>query len=355
MDNVYNRSLFAAKARPARNKLSRMGGIMSSSPELMEAQRNSVPSASSGVGAPMIQTAPMPMAPMPMAPMPMAPVPVPQPVAPTIPMGFEPGGPVDITEAPRLITPTSVAVSGTALFTGLFNDFLGRSGEDFTNALGEKFSSKEAAEAAALEKKDSLDAAVATENTDNIVNTVLDQSGLPLNDESKQDFARTVFGMENVNDIDEINRRIADVAIGSTIGKGPDEFAQAVLLGLGEYKKTATARAAGTGSSSFTKDRTALRAYQDRKADLLRSTSEGDLPDGLSVDQFASQLALKELLETYPLDQIPPQLLPQGGGQPPPQGGDTGSVTVTTQADFDALPSGSVYIDSEDGKPYTKP
>ena len=351
MDNVYNRSLFAAKARPARNKLSRMGGIMSSSPELMEAQRNSVPSASSGVGAPMIQTAPIPM----------APVPVPQPVAPTTPMGFEPGGPVDITEAPRLMTPTSVAVSGTAYFTDLFNNFLGRSGEDFTNALGEKFSSKEAAEAAALEKKDSLDAAVATENTDNIVNTVLDQSGLPLNDESKQDFARTVFGMENVNDIDEINRRIADVAIGSTIGKGPDEFAQAVLLGLGEYKKTATARAAasaaGTGSSSFTKDRTALRAYQDTLDSLTRSLSDRDLPDGYegTVADYAAEQALKQVLKTYPADQIPPQLLNPAGGQPPPQGGGAGSVTVTTQADFDALPSGSVYIDSEDGKSYTKP
>mgnify|MGYP003627955627 CR=1 FL=1 len=181
------------------------------------------------------------------------------------------------------MTPTSVAVSGTALFTGLFNDFLGRSGEDFTNALGEKFSSKEAAEAAALEKKDSLDAAVATENTDNIVNTVLDQSGLPLNDESKQDFARTVFGMENVNDIDEINRRIADVAIGSTIGKGPDEFAQAVLLGLGEYKKTATARATGT---------TAAGAEKSRQEYLYKSVFDATYKAALEVDPENAESAL---------------------------------------------------------------
>ena len=345
MDNVYNRSLFAAKARPARNKLSKMGGIMSSSPELMEAQRNSMPSESSGVGAPMIQTTPMAMAPMAMAPMAMAmpmamptpmqqqaPVPGPQAAGPITPMGFDDGGPVDITESARLITPTSVALGSVALFTGAFNDFLGRSGEEFTNALGEKFSSKEAAEAAALEKKDSLDAAVATENTDNIVNTVLDQSGLPLTDESKQDFARTVFGMENVNDIDEINRRIADVAIGSTIGKGPDEFAQAVLLGLGEYKKTATARAVATasgGTTGFTKDRTALRAYQDMVDSLTRSLSDTDLPaeyEG-TITEYAAEQALKEVLKTYPTDQIPPQLLNQGGGQPatskpePPAGG----------------------------------
>jgi len=256
------------------------------------------------------------------------------------------------------MTPTSVAVSGTAYFTDLFNNFLGRSGEDFTNALGEKFSSKEAAEAAALEKKDSLDAAVATENTDNIVNTVLDQSGLPLNDESKQDFARTVFGMENVNDIDEINRRIADVAIGSTIGKGPDEFAQAVLLGLGEYKKTATARAAGTGSSSFTKDRTALRAYQDTLDSLTRSLSDRDLPPDYegTVADYAAEQALKQVLKTYPADQIPPQLLNPAGGQPPPQGGGASLTVIGKNPETGQLiannPDGSgTFVDATTGEP----
>tara|TARA_R110000803_G_scaffold149700_1_gene215150 strand:- start:34 stop:858 length:825 start_codon:yes stop_codon:yes gene_type:complete len=238
----------------------------------------------------------------------MAPVPVPQPVAPTIPMGFEPGGPVDITEAPRLMTPTSVAVSGTAYFTDLFNNFLGRSGEDFTNALGEKFSSKEAAEAAALEKKDSLDAAVATENTDNIVNTVLDQSGLPLNDESKQDFARTVFGMENVNDIDEINRRIADVAIGSTIGKGPDEFAQAVLLGLGEYKKTATARATGT---------TAAGAEKSRQEFLYNSTFDDTYKSELEMNPQDPSAAL-EAARKAAVQAAPNAPSAKTGGQPTP-------------------------------------
>ena len=203
--------------------------------------------------------------------------------------GFDDGGPVDITESARLITPTSIALGSAALFTGLFNDFLGRSGEEFTNALGEKFSSKEAAEAAALEKKDSLDAAVATKNTDNIVNTVLDQSGLPLNDESKQDFARTVFGMENVNDIDEINRRIADVAIGSTIGKGPDEFAQAVLLGLGEYKKTATARAAAKTGASGSGGYEPMKRYAEALPAMINNIMSSN--PGTTIQEAAQQAA----------------------------------------------------------------
>jgi len=503
MDNVYNRSLFAAKARPARNKLSKMGGIMSSSPELMEAQRNSMPSESSGVGAPMIQTAPVP-APMPTAPVPapqsadqgfayggqvgaqnqlgqptMAPYPGyagagalemspyegsidafynqplhqygqylekeygkpdfpqkrnqflqevsqkeqqtfrnnnnmfnpyplggpniggnpmdfkigqpleatmrPQPggnnstailpsgisdgfygIGPDLQMqnllqntqrqgqfaaggliqgpGFDDGGPVDITESARLITPTSIALGSAALFTGLFNDFLGRSGEEFTNALGEKFSSKEAAEAAALEKKDSLDAAVATKNTDNIVNTVLDQSGLPLNDESKQDFARTVFGMENVNDIDEINRRIADVAIGSTIGKGPDEFAQAVLLGLGEYKKTATARATGvSGGSSSAKSRSAKNAYQDAYNKIL-SLDQIDVPKGKTKEQFAAESAESIVRRTYSQAEIDAANIQMGA---PPSNSTTSTTSTTDQVPTEP---GDRYKDRKTGK-----
>ena len=49
--------------------------------------------------------------------------------------------------------------------------------------------------------------------------------------------------------IDEINRRIANVAIGSSVGQGPDKFAEAVLFGLQTYKQTASARAAGAAGA----------------------------------------------------------------------------------------------------------
>ena len=180
----------------------------------------------------------------------------------------------------------------------------------------------------------------------------LELAGVPDTPEGRMDFAETL-GFDT-NDIGALDDKIMEVLMA---GQSTD-FQQAVLMGLQNYKSTAMARAsAGTGSSSFTKDRTALRAYQDRKADLLRSTQEVDLPDGVSsVDQFASQLALKELLETYPLDQIPPQLLPQGGGQPPPQGGGTSLTVIGKNPETGQLiannPDGSgTFVDATTGEP----
>jgi hypothetical protein len=149
------------------------------------------------------------------------------------------GGEVDITEEPIA---EEVVSDG---FFARFNEYL-----DNTE-LGKKVDAayendRQRAAVEASRTKDAIDSAIATDNTENIVNTVLDQAGMPWGEDSKKEFARSVFGMEDVNDIDEINKRIADVAIGSSIGKGPDAFAEAVLLGLGEYKKTATARSAAT-------------------------------------------------------------------------------------------------------------
>tara|TARA_R110001606_G_scaffold2596_1_gene11254 strand:+ start:4172 stop:5218 length:1047 start_codon:yes stop_codon:yes gene_type:complete len=249
MDNVYNRSLFAAANRPARSKLQKMGGIMASSPELIESQQkvgNLSGQNNMGAGAEQMSNLAPPM-PMPM-PMPMQ-VQMPTPSA----MGFErppvpssnpsmrmaDGGEVDITEEPIA---EEVVSDG---FFARFNEYL-----DNTE-LGKKVDAayendRQRAAVEAAKTKDAIDSAIATDNTENIVNTVLDQAGMPLGEDSKKEFARSVFGMEDVNDIDEINKRIADVAIGSSIGKGPDAFAEAVLLGLGEYKKTATARSAAT-------------------------------------------------------------------------------------------------------------
>jgi hypothetical protein len=155
------------------------------------------------------------------------------------PMAYVEGGEVEAVD----ITKTPTTSLNNPGFATEFEKYLGTT-PMLANKLDKAFDSREEAAAEAAKTKDAIDAAIATENTENIVNTVLDQAGMPLNEDSKKEFARSVFGMEDVNDIDEINKRIADVAIGSSIGKGPDAFAEAVILGLGEYKKTATARAA---------------------------------------------------------------------------------------------------------------
>lgn len=240
MDNVYNRSLFSKNNRPARQKLQKMGGIMASSPELMEAAQKvgNTPNQNMG-GAGSSKMANLGPPPMPMTPpMPM-PSSVQMPTPPMKPMAYVEGGEVEAVD----ITKTPTTSLNNPGFATEFEKYLGTT-PMLANKLDKAFDSREEAAAEAAKTKDAIDAAIATENTDNIVNTVLDQAGMPLNDDSKKEFARSVFGMEDVNDIDEINKRIADVAIGSSIGKGPDAFAEAVILGLGEYKKTATARAA---------------------------------------------------------------------------------------------------------------
>ena len=240
MDNVYNRSLFSKSNRPARQKLQKMGGIMASSPELMEAAQKvgNAPDQNMG-GAGSSKMANLGPPPMPMTPpMPM-PSSVQMPTPPMKPMAYVEGGKVEAVD----ITKTPTTSLNNPGFATEFEKYLGTT-PMLANKLDKAFDSREEAAEEASKTKDAIDAAIATENTDNIVNTVLDQAGMPLNDDSKKEFARSVFGMEDVNDIDEINKRIADVAIGSSIGKGPDAFAEAVILGLGEYKKTATARAA---------------------------------------------------------------------------------------------------------------
>jgi hypothetical protein len=256
----------------------------------------------------------------------------------------------------------SVAAGGSPVvdITQTSIDFVRNMDNKTGGAVTEQFGSVEEAAKEGTRKANIIESATAaTDDPSKVADAVLVAAGEKPTEAAKMDFAENVFGLENVNDIDEINRRIANVAIGGSVAKSPEEFTQAVLLGLQAYKQTATARAAGAagGTTGFTKDRTALRAYQDTLDSLSRSLSDRDLPEGYtgSVADYAAEQALKQVLKTYPIEQIPPQLLGQGGGQPASQGGGAEVITVTTQAEFDSLPSGSVYIDSEDGKSYTKP
>ena len=230
-------------------------------------------------------------------------------------------------------------------------------------AVTEQFGSVEAAAKEGTRKASIIESATeATKDPSKIADAVLVASGEQPTEAAKMDFAENVFGLEDVNDIDEINRRIANVAIGGSVAKSPEEFTQAVLLGLQAYKQTASARAAaaaGGGTTGFTKDRTALRAYQDTLDSLTRSLSDRDLPEGYtgSVADYAAEQALKQVMRTYPIDQIPPQLLGQGGGQPQvqPQVSDDGRITMydPTGKPFYST-DGTNFVDA-DGNPYAPP
>jgi len=365
---INNADLFGASQRSARDKLETMGGIqrnprgiLASSPELMQA------------------AAPRPMAPAPMTPPPMMPmvqpalpqVPMQTVVAPMVqqapvqqqqapvqqqasmnpmqqaPIKLEEGGsisdfiPKDVTQSPTIAPMTKFQLAMFGLGSDIYEKVLG------------KYGSEEKAEDEAVKKRDKIKkVAEKTDDSVAIANEVMLASEVEPTDENKKDFAANVFGLENVNDIDAINDRIAKVAIASTIGggtQGTDKFARAVLLGLQNYKQTAAARASG-GGSSFTKDRTALRAYQD-SYDSLMKLSDRDLPEGFdgTVAEYAQQEALRTILQTYPREQIPAQLL----NQPAPQGGSGSPPVINTQEEYNALPSGTKYID--DGVEYTKP
>lgn len=248
---INNADLFGVSQRSARSKLEIMGGIqrnprgiLASSPELMQA------------------AAPRPMAPAPMTPPPMMPmvqptlpqVPMQTAVAPMVqqapvqqqasmnpmqqaPIKLEEGGKIDITKNPTMPGMTQFQLAMFGLGSDIYEKVLG------------KYGSEKKAEDEAVKKRDKIKkVAEKTDDSVAIANEVMLASEVEPTDENKKDFAANVFGLENVNDIDAINDRIAKVAIASTIGggtQGTDKFARAVLLGLQNYKQTAAARASG--------------------------------------------------------------------------------------------------------------
>jgi hypothetical protein len=157
-------------------------------------------------------------------------------------------------------------------------------------AVTEQFGSVEAAAKEGTRKANIIEtAAAATKDPSKVSDAVLVAAGEQPTDAAKMDFAENVFGLEDVNDIDEINRRIANVAIGGSVAKSPEEFTQAVLLGLQAYKQTATARAAGAAggkSSGFEP----LPRYAEALPDMVKTIMTNN--PGITAQEAAQQAAL---------------------------------------------------------------
>jgi len=278
---INNAALFNASQREARGKLEQMAGIkrppsgiLASSPELMQAAMPTPPAPRPmaqpmAAPVPMVQPA-LPQVPMQTAVTPMAPAPVQQPVQQAAPAPQPQQQPVMMQEGGLLDTgmfPAAVNVAGRVgkdfmtvrkdenagpVDIGanpILNPVMALQGGAVFKFMMDRFGSEEKVEEEVKKKVAPIEAAIASENPENIAKTVADQAGLPATDEGVKEFASNVFGLDDVNDIDEINRRIADVAMSSAIGKGPDEFAAAILLGLQNYKQTASARAAAAAAA----------------------------------------------------------------------------------------------------------
>lgn len=295
---INNAGLFGASQREARSKLDQMAGIkrpsgiLASSPELMRA---AMPTPMAPAPMPMAAPAPMamPMAPAP-APMPMpttvsaAPTPAPAPRS-LNPMAQAPAGqkPVVKLEDGGFLNSLLYAPKGTEATvslseTGPINsvavnifktamDFAQDMDKKTGGAVTEQFGSIEEAAKEGTRKANIIETATAaTDDPSKVADAVVVAAGEKPTEAAKMDFAENVFGLKDVNDIDEINRRIANVAIGGSVAKSPEEFTQAVLLGLQTYKQTAAARAeakadaAGGGFLDTERGKAAVELYIER-------------------------------------------------------------------------------------------
>jgi len=375
MNGVYNRKLFIDTARPARQKLAKMGGIMASSSDLMQA---AMPPVQPMAPAPMPMPQPMPqpvmMAPvMPAQPMPMpAPAPMPAqpmvqqtpPPAPTQPVMMNTGGAInerlraysqmgqqmgkDARQGlgmNRFTRPKAVDVSkaptveqteGTVGALGILESLE----PGAADAAIKQYGSYEAAEKALREKGQKIEDLEGEKDKDKAVKDVLDAAEVPNTPEGKKDFARQVFGMEDVSDLAEIDRRIVDVLQGNAVGKGADAFAAATLLGLDELKKTKLAKIeAASKGSDYTPERLRQRTIEA----ILRNPGEFDVYTNSQVDPVKVQQQADILVRSMGSAMTTGQ---SGSSEFPTMYDSSGKAFYTTD--------GVNYVDAE-GKPYVPP
>jgi len=321
MDSVYNRSLFQAKSRDARNKLSRMGGIMASSSELMEAAMPQQPAAMPAApampapptGTPMqmpMQQAPMYQDPMQMYQDPMyqdpiqmyqqpMPMPMQQPPQMQMPMAApQQQAPVMMAEGGDTIleayrqgtqrppmakfVPVDIGEDTMSFLGGLREEAAKLQPEGGAEVLDDKLATIQAASDTGDPEvlKDAITGSVGAENT----KAGLQDAAVELTD-------TTADEAESLS-IDELNNRIMAVALNGSLaapGSMAERYAKAMIFGLGQKRETAMARAAakaGGGGSGISP----LEPYADAVRDLagkLVAATGVDLADAIAQAEAA--------------------------------------------------------------------
>ena len=326
MSGVYNRKLFRQSG--ARDELRKMGGIMSSSEELM---REALRTAMQAPGP--SDLGPMPM-PMPQQPMGMPPPPVMQPQQPMMPMqrpmaapafmppsmppsvqpqGFKDGGPVSPFPAraagiatPKRPTVAPVDITKTA-GTAVEAPKVDAIGLDaFVERVGSK-----------------LDTASPEEVGNEIVENVVEE---PTGD-LQFDLAKALEEMTGdpsayEKDIDTLNRGIIGAAIAAgTSARATENIAKGMLVGLESAKQTEERRAGDARalqlkalevraaeqaareaeSKAGTKAQAEAEAkLQEDKRDVYTNTFNSiieagvdnvTIPKGMSIEEYAAQVA----------------------------------------------------------------
>jgi len=294
MDNVYNRSLFRAKGRDARNKLARMGGIMASSTELMEA---AMPPQPAPMPAPQPMMMPQPLAlvqqPMPAmpAPRPMAPMPAPQP-----PIKMANGGDPSLYDEYRnalskshsnpMPTAVDVGQDPLAFIQGLKSEAAKLQPEGGVQAVESAVATLQAANATGDQEtiKDAITGSVGVENT----KAGLEAAAVGLTGASPKE-------AESLS-IDELNNRIMAVAMNGSLaapGSMAERYAKAMIFGLSQKRDTALARAAAKAGGSGVSP---LEPFPDAVRDLAGKLVQAR---GLDLDEamVQAEAALRPLYQ----------------------------------------------------------
>ena len=366
---INNAALFGASQRSARSKLDQMAGIkrpsgiLASSPELMQAAMPARPpmppvmqqSPASMVGAPMVPPA-MPAAPvMPNMPMPTTVAPRslnPMAAAPTTGqpvVQLNEGGFLDrvkesvnkipgkMAEAGMFRNPPADAVDIT-IEPSEFDRILKTLNPQSTKYLLETYGDEAGIAQAAQRKLNNIEAAAKSKDPAQTADQVLTEAGEQPTDAAKKDFAENVLGLD-ITDIDEINRRIDNVVVGNAVGKGPDAFAAAVVMGLQNYKQTASARAAAkTGGSGYEP----LPKYAEAIPDMIKNIMSSN--PGTTIQEAAQQAASV-------LDPLYGRTAGAGAGA----GGDEKRVTMYDPSGKPFYSTdGTNFVDA-DGNPYAPP
>lgn len=363
LGGINNRELFGASEKPrfARDKIRQMGGIMASSSDLMEAVQQSNPAPAPAPTAPSMGAGPMttpiqpslptqvpPPAPVaPVAPAPMTPAPAPAPGQPVNaalagsnptsaalnaqaarrPMQMKEGGDVDVSKTPVVPKTGGVLLASLAATPGL---------SMIVPGLVKRFGSEEKAEEELTKKKAALDASVSSGNTENIANTLLDVSDLPINDENKKEFVSNVLGPDKVtDDIDKLNDMMAGIAVqGAGTSGATKEYIQALLYGLNLKRNTAVARAAAKagGKSGMSP----LEPFADAVRDLAgKIIQQGEDP------AVAMRKAAEQLAPFYQGNVSVPSQQPTSSDQPP----------TTPGTRYRDNKTGKIMVVGEDGVP----
>ena len=325
---------------------------MSSSEELMNAAQPIVKTAMAPPTPPM--TPPMapptpPMAPpSPMVPPPVPPMPpTPTPMGGDKEQGFFIGGAIN---AARAAAPVVGQVAKTAKdkivnITGSPTEFLkglfARNNETLNNAVLTKYGTLADAANSVQEKARKVQEAQNPEETKEAITEAVDA---PNTKEGLEETLQYVTGEpapKNLS-IDELNKRIMRVAMSTSMadpGTRAERFGKAVLLGLGEMKRTAELRA-GVGSSKGGKTVDPFQNAVVRIAEKL--IQQGEDPE----ESF--RLATLEVQRLYGSTGLPTPGGPTPGGPNSPD-----LPTITTKEEYDKLPSGAEFM--QNGQKRRKP